>query len=367
MCSRSAEQLKPLMRPQRARKIALICIAAVLLASTVYTVSGQTTGTASSAKKYIVFRCDDVTPTAQFAELQALDRIHIDENVPVTLGIVPHPAAGTGNELLANSQFASYMRSLASNHLFEFAQHGYTHQRAGVFAPSEFYGRPYAVQYDAIKSGRDAVREAFGVVPTSFIPPFDKGDVNTLKAARALGFTQYSTAFRDFNMNQGTRGGIHVETVSLALANESLRSAESKTSQFLADTHSIDTFVVLYHPADFSLPDGTVNKHKIELLKDYIDYLKARNDVQFTTLDHSWTTGGATPSHRENDARNVQQEASVFPFGERGSGLIGGPVGSLAFLLVNTVFAFVLVGVIVALLIGAYLILSHRATKRRSK
>ena len=69
-----------------------------------------------------------------------------------------------------------------------------------MVSPSEFYGRPYAVQYDTIKKGRDDIKQAFGVVPTTFIPPFDKSDNNTLKAAKALGFTEYSTAYRDFNI-----------------------------------------------------------------------------------------------------------------------------------------------------------------------
>ncbi|MGZ7180367.1 MAG: DUF2334 domain-containing protein, partial [Halobacteriota archaeon] len=167
--------------------------------STVSVGSGQATNATSSAKKYVVFRCDDVAPNVNFAALQATNQVHIDTNVPVTLGIVPHVTTGTGNELLANSQFSAYMKPLASNHLIEFAQHGYTHQnQGGASGQSEFYGRPYAAQYTAIKQGRDDIRAAFGVTPTSFIPPFDKGDNNTLKAAKALGFTEYSTAFRDF-------------------------------------------------------------------------------------------------------------------------------------------------------------------------
>jgi peptidoglycan/xylan/chitin deacetylase (PgdA/CDA1 family) len=188
------------------------------------------------------------------------------------------------------------MRSIAANRLFEFAQHGYTHQGTSTAGPSEFYGRPYAVQYNTMQKGRDDIAQAFGVVPTTFIPPFDKGDNNTLKAAKALGFKEYSTAFRDFNVNQGYREGIKVEAVSLVFANESLQSMKNETERFLNDAHSIDTFVVLYHPADFSGPGGAVNSERVKLLADYIDYLKATGRVQFTKLDRSWTTEGAVGS-----------------------------------------------------------------------
>ncbi len=250
----------------------------------------------AQTNKYVIFREDDVAPNADFAELQAVNQVHIDKNVPLTLGIIPHPyPTPSGNQLIeVNHQFLDYMRSIASNHLFQFAQHGYTHQNIApsLRGPSEFYGRPYAAQYDAIKQGRDDITQALGVTPTSFLPPFDKSDNNTLKAAQALGFAEYCTAFADVNMNQGYRDGIKIDTISLVLGNESLPSMESATAQWLNDPHSIDTFIVLYHPADFRAPDGTVNAEKVKLLGDYIDYLRGTGRVQFTTLDRSWTTTG---------------------------------------------------------------------------
>ncbi|MGZ4902772.1 MAG: DUF2334 domain-containing protein [Halobacteriota archaeon] len=348
------------MRSLLLHKTAFICIIiAVLLSSTASVGSGQTTGEASNTQKYVVFRCDDVTPKADFAELQAIDQVHIEKNVPLTLGMIPHPTPGTGNELLSDSQFLSYMRALASNHLFEFAQHGYTHQGTSAVGLSEFYGRPYAVQYDAIKQGQSDIQKAFGVTPTSFIPPFDSSDNNTLKAAKALGFTEYTTSFRDLNMNEGTRDDIHVVAVSLELANESLQSAENKTEQFLADAHTIDTFVVLDHVADFRSPNGSVNQERIKLLEDYIDYLKGRGDVQFTRLDHSWTTGGTHPTPIANDARNVQQNAIAFPVNDGGVALIEGLGGPFTVLLAGTTLA-LLSG-------GAYLVMSRRGSKRRAK
>ncbi|MGZ7194354.1 MAG: DUF2334 domain-containing protein [Halobacteriota archaeon] len=302
------------MRPRFIFRAVLLCLIAVLLMSTVSVGSGQATNATTSAKKYVVFRCDDVAPNVNFAALQATNRVHSDKNVPITLGIVPHVTAGTGNELLANSQFSAYMKPLASNRLFEFAQHGYTHQnQGGASGQSEFYGRPYAVQYTVIKQGRDDIREAFGVTPTSFIPPFDKSDDNTLRAAQALGFTEYSTSFGDFNVNGGTREGIHIQAVSLALANENLQSAESKTNQFFSNPGSADTFVVLYHPYEFRTPNGSVNNERITFLEDYIDYLKGRSDVQFTALDHSGTAQNGIPAQPANDTRDTQLTATTLP------------------------------------------------------
>ena len=250
----------------------------------------------TQTNKYVIFREDDVAPNADFAELQAVNQLNINMNVPVTLGIIPHPyPTPSGNQLIeVNHTFLEYMRSLTSNHLFQFAQHGYTHLDTGPspVGPSEFYGRPYAAQYDAIKQGRDDITQAFGVTPTSFLPPFDKSDNNTLKAAKALGFTEYSTAFRDFNQNAGSLDGMRLDTISIEIGNNTLQSLENATNQWLNDPYSINTFVVLYHPADFEGPNFAVNTSKVTLLANYIDYLQGTGHVQFTTLDRSATTTG---------------------------------------------------------------------------
>ncbi len=282
------------MQHTRGKKIVFGCLLILIVLFSAAHVTAQGAEGSGQTKKYVVFRDDDIAPNAKFAELEALNQVHIDKNVPVTLGIIPHQNASAGNQLLTDTQFLNYMRSIASNHLFQFAQHGYTHQNIApsLRGPSEFYGRPYAAQYDAIKQGRDDITQALGVTPTSFLPPFDKSDNNTLKAAQALGFAEYCTAFADVNMNQGYRDGIKIDTISLVLGNESLPSMESATAQWLNDPHSIDTFIVLYHPADFSGPDGTVNAAKVKMLADYIDYLEGTGRVQFTTLDRSWTTEG---------------------------------------------------------------------------
>ena len=169
-----------------AGKILFTCLLVAVILFSAVPGNAQGVEANGQTRKYVIFREDDVAPRADFAEQQAVNQVNIDKNVPATLGITPHQNASKGNQLLQDKQFLNYMRSITSNHLFEFAQHGYTHQSVSLASPSEFYGRPYAVQYNAIKKGRDDITQAFGVVPTTFMPPFDKSDNNTLKAAKAL-------------------------------------------------------------------------------------------------------------------------------------------------------------------------------------
>jgi len=315
-------------------KIILVCsLVLILLFSILFSCAGSGATGNAPTNKYVIFREDDVAPNADFAELQAVNNVHIDKNVPLTLGIIPRPyLTPSGNQLIeVNHTFLNYMRSLTSNHLFQFAQHGYTHLDLGpsLSGPSEFYGRPYAAQYNAIKQGRDDITQAFGVTPTSFLPPFDKSDNNTLKAAKALGFTEYCTAFADFNVNQGYREGIKIDTISIELGNNSLQSMESATAQWLNDPNSVNTFIVLFHPSDFRAPDGTVNAAEVKLLGDYIDYLQGTGRVQFTTLDHSVTTGNSAVASTSSEGTTAVGAIDVPDVGFANAGAVFAVLGAI--------------------------------------
>ena len=191
-------------------------------------VSAQPAGTT----KQVIFRDDDVEPTRQLNVLEAVNQVHIDENVPVTLAIIPHPSAqgndaqqfpddqstpspiplspssvnATGNELLQEPSFFDYMSSIASNPLFEFAQHGYTHKDDGLTpgSTSEFAGEPFDEQSRGGKAGTGRHRRCVRDNPTTFVPPWDHGDTTTLAALRALGVTEYCTGNTEFPKLQGT-------------------------------------------------------------------------------------------------------------------------------------------------------------------
>jgi hypothetical protein len=208
--------------------------------------------------KRVMFRDDDVTADSPSNTniLKAVNQVHVDEGVPVTLGVIPYPSLANGSQSNSSNPFATeegaipfgvipypslangsqsnssnpfaaeggalpfevipypslanashdlgesagidYLRSLASSNLFELAQHGYDHhdnyKLYGADAASEFRGMPYDEQYAEIAEGRDLMQRAFGTAPTTFVPPYNTGDNATLKAAAALGFTVYSSS-----------------------------------------------------------------------------------------------------------------------------------------------------------------------------
>jgi hypothetical protein len=325
--------------------LAIIVLSATFAGLTTYAVSAQA-GSASVAHgsrrtkdngtpvqasnaKHVILRDDDIAPWASVDTLKAVNQVTIKEKVPVTLAVIPHPdTSKSGNEWLQDQAMLTYVRSLTSNPLFELAQHGYNHHNGGVgasmaggaFYPrsvvgagepsvywrptgeqvvvsaddgaSEFAGRPYADQYAAIKQGWDDMNQALGVTPTTFVPPWDLGDANTLAAVRAVGITLYSTGVGDLS-GVPVPAGMTVQPINFEIPwradadwNTSVPSLISQTDSTLDSAPAGADIVILYHFWSFAESDGSINPVKISWLKQYIDNLKSRGDVDFTTLDN---------------------------------------------------------------------------------
>jgi peptidoglycan/xylan/chitin deacetylase (PgdA/CDA1 family) len=273
-----------------------------------------------------MFRDDDVTPMA-LNDLKAVNQVHIDEGVPVTLGLIPAQsfpslAQGQCSHIVVSEEtsatFVAYLRSLTSNGLFELAQHGYEHcnnsRLYGVPLASEFRGMPYSEQYRLIEVGRNAMQSAFGAAPTTFIAPYNAGDENTLTALSTLGFTVYSSYQGEFTPISRERLTLKPQLLAIS-ENETLESLVRRTEPLLSNP-SVNDIVITYHnwrfPADrtadavdavtlhnWAFPEnrtaGAVNATQIEVLRGYMQYLKTKN-VEFTTLNGTHPNPQATAS-----------------------------------------------------------------------
>jgi hypothetical protein len=281
-------------------------------------------------EKHIIFRDDDIAPWSDLSTLKIVNQAFIDENVPETLAITPHPSTDSSddnqNELYMDTSMLNYLLSIKTNPLFEFAQHGYTHATGGVgstlvsggstawhpsadrlngstrlvgatlVGDSEYSGRPYTDQYNSIKHGWDDIAEALGVKPRTFVPPWNDGDSNTVLAAHAVGHTLYSSGDYDPAMSASV-SGIYLQGADFEIPWQDV-SWDAPMSDLTTQTDAAlnaagigADFVVLTHFWSYTA-DTTSNTaidwHKIILLEAYIEHLKARGDVEFTTLDNQY-------------------------------------------------------------------------------
>src|SRR5674476_606016 len=313
-----------------ARKLASILLVCVLMTAllaglaTVSTAAKTTTNVKNTTngknlvnstvkagnEKHIIFRDDDIAPWSDLSTLKIVNQAFIDENVPATLAITTHPSTDSSddnqNELFMDTSMLNYLLSIKTNPLFEFAQHGYTHATGGVgstllvgatlVGDSEYSGRPYTDQYNSIKHGWDDIAEALGVTPRTFVPPWNDGDSNTVLAAHAVGHTLYSSGDYDPAMSASV-SGIYLQGADFEIPWQDV-SWDAPMSDLTTQTDAAlnaagigADFVVLTHFWSYTA-DTTSNTaidwHKINLLEAYIEHLKARGDVEFTTLDNQY-------------------------------------------------------------------------------
>jgi hypothetical protein len=136
------------------------------------------------------------------------------------------------------------------------------------------------------------MQNAFGAAPTTSIPPHNTGDESTLKALSGLGFTVYSSYSGEF----GSGGILTLKPQLLDISEDATYASLVSQTQALLSNPSVNDIVITYHNWQFEANRTAhdVNAAKVEMLRQYIQYLKT-NNVEFTTLN------GANPGHQVTD------------------------------------------------------------------
>lgn len=160
----------------------------------------------SSPRIVVVFRNDDPSAASDVARERRLFEIFEHWKVPQTIGVVPnmtladrHVLGSGGTAPLAGNPA---MVELLTRHCdkvgSELALHGFTHQTNRFSLPArrfyfEFARLPLAEQEELIRNGAGMLREVTGRTPRTFIPPWNRGDANTLLACERAGMRVFSS------------------------------------------------------------------------------------------------------------------------------------------------------------------------------
>ncbi|MFC4356529.1 DUF2334 domain-containing protein [Halobium salinum] len=235
----------------------------------------------------VVFRNDDPQPAYHFETLLAVDRVFVEENVPLTTGVVGAPH---GEELEPDSRFCRYLRANERRHpeLVEYALHGYSHRTETAFASgSEFGGLPAAEQQRRVERGTEAVTDCVGQRPRTFVPPLNSYDRNTTAALSAAGYRTVSGGgwfTKAYYNRSGTfeSGGLrHTPSVSGFVANWStgeFHDRERLYGDFDRSYRNGSIHVQMLHYQYFATAD------RRQLLREYLRHAKSKPGVRFMTL-----------------------------------------------------------------------------------
>lgn len=231
----------------------------------------------------VFFRYDDYAATTPFdVEKRVVDAFY-QKDLSFTMGIIPHITRGNyrdpdarGN-LSLSAEKVSFARQAIEQNTIDPALHGYEHKTVHANGPhSEFQGLPFDIQYDKLRRAATIFRQQLGIWPSSFIPPWNTYDTETLRALEMLGITNLSAnRFGPVSAGNIFFLPITIEHHQLSQALESARKLR------WADI----TIGVLLHPYDFHESGDSRSSLSTGDLAALLDDIGRHPDTQVLSLD----------------------------------------------------------------------------------
>ncbi len=217
------------------------------------------------SQNYVVFRIDDMGLDDFNVYYQILPLFE-KNNAKLTIGVVPIAMQQSIDKGEISSEDIDFIKKYIDKGVVEIAQHGFAHNAnyQSDQIVSEFYKVEYEKQYKEIKEGKEYLDLLFNEKISTFIPPWNAYDDNTVTALVNSGFSTISAA---------RYGAIEYGIMNLKYLPYSITLVNffDRFSQFFKESHSnIDegkVFVVMIHAYDFKFNNkgskGRIGKEEL--------------------------------------------------------------------------------------------------------
>ncbi|MBM3330325.1 DUF2334 domain-containing protein [candidate division WOR-3 bacterium] len=244
---------------------------------------------ASRARRItVIFRFDDYAGSGSSIGDELLT-VFQKRNIPCTYGVIPYVSEtftdDPANCAAIDPGTAGRLTAAARTGLVEVAMHGFAH-RDNAMAPkspgseSEFRGLGYSSQLRMLSAGRAALESLYHVRVTTFIPPWNSYDENTLRALEDIGFEMVSGSGQTHGIADS--GGFKkLRFLPYTCTPGHLREAVD-FARISSDPDPI--IVVLLHAFNFFESDRDRGQFTYQTFGDLLSWLAAQPDVAAQTL-----------------------------------------------------------------------------------
>lgn len=243
----------------------------------------------------VMFRNDDIQPWYEKESLRKVDQVFIEEDVPVTHGVIP--AVSNEADITEDQELCGYLTDLTNEHpeLFEMALHGYTHeQQTDFLGASEFGDVPIETQRDWLERGERIHESCVGTAPETFVPPLNTYDSNTVAALDERGYTTVSGA-RWATNEQYNESAVAFEEGGLTHVSMFEDASMVRWDTDDHDDHEYYDLEELEAEFDRAYENNVPYVHMLhyftfteeehyDLLREFIQYMKSKDDVAFMTV-----------------------------------------------------------------------------------
>ena len=304
----------------------------------------------------IIFRFDDYSALSNIELENQIISTFKETNSTLTIGVIPFVCEGikektyTQNSIPLTENKLDILKKGINNGYIDVALHGNTHQTINEFSRSEFIGLHYEQQFIKIESGKLFLEEKLGTNINTFIPPWNRYDLNTLKVLEKL---QYSTisAGTKCVANPDSKLNFLPNTCFIKDIELAIREAEQANCN-----HPI--IVVLMHETDFKELNSLQGIIDIPLLNKLINLLKLKHNIQLLSISQAIDKIPKLNVSRYQYYRKIRNLSNLLPaliaYNERNSKLLAHRNQMLAIWMKICIFLFLKIS-LMPFLISYYL------------
>jgi len=234
----------------------------------------------------VVFRFDDYSARSSTdMELRIIDAFRKNE-ASITIGVIPFICDGDVHDpspkdiVPLTSIKGDILKNGFKNGILDIALHGYSHQTINAEKMTEFSGLAYNSQVERLAKGKKLLEGMIDAPVTTFVPPWNKYDLNTLRALEELGFSTLSAS----KNGEATEDSKLIFFLPASSDLSRLRDAV-KAARTSSDTQPV--IVVLFHAYDFKEIDEKLGSITYQEFSDLLNWLKSQGDVRLLSISQA--------------------------------------------------------------------------------
>ena len=225
------------------------------------------------AKDFVVFRYDDYGSAGWTDRSIDVDRavldIFADRAFPLVIAVIPEPLSKQPENIQQLNRYASVGAA-------EIAVHGWDHNPSELLAnehiKSEFTGLPYDAQLQRLLKGKSYLEAWFGQPIHTFVPPWNKYDMTTLRACADAGIEALSAdIYGPFDADG---------SVSLLPSTVWLPNLSRMIDQWESDPELDRVAVVCFHSFDIHESDSNRAVFSLRQLDDVLARIQRSSSIE---------------------------------------------------------------------------------------
>ena len=225
---------------------------------------------------YVIFRLDDIGTGSQTdIELEIMDLFR-DYGASITFGVISFSDDAASHPDLTIEK-AQILKQGLNEGILDIALHGYSHQENNE--GSEFAGLDYDSQLQRLADAKSFLEGMIDAPVTTFVPPWNTYDQNTLLALDSLGFSTISAKMGEEVISTSSLKFLPF-TSRLSGLRDSVQAAREST-------YKQPVIVVLFHEYDFKEISKERGVFSFQEFSELLNWLHSQEDVRILSINEA--------------------------------------------------------------------------------